>query len=139
MTIEQIIPCSGNWYAIHTTESDTAVYPVAAWALIDNKVTGLIGGADRNLATVPLGEIAYKTRHQLTGEQLALACPVSIDLEPELLAKVIQIIEKQLQQSGATLSPYEKAEVIAVLHHNAQTNRDWQKQIGVCFQEQQSA
>lgn len=139
MTIQQIIPCSGNWYAIHKIADGEEIYPIAAWALINNQVTGLIGVENRNLTTVPLGETAYKTRHQLSGEQLALACPMSIEPEPELLAKVIQAIEVQLEQSGTCLSPHEKAEVIAALHQTAQANMDWQKQLGVCIQGQESS
>jgi len=69
--IQQIIPCNGDWYAIHTTDQGESIYPVAAWALIDNHVTGLIGVTDRNLAFVPLGEIAYKIRHELSEYQAA--------------------------------------------------------------------
>lgn len=131
--IQQIIPCNGDWYAIHTTDRGESIYPVAVWALIDYQVTGLIGVAGRNLTTVPLGgSITYKIRHELSEDQVALIGLTLMELEPELLEKITTKVEEHLERAEMFLSSAKKAEIIATLYKEAQNNNlDWQKQLRV--------
>ncbi len=131
MTVEQIIPCCGKWYAIHTMAQEEAIYPVAAWALIDNKVTGLIAVADRNLSQVPLGEITYKTRQELSADQVFLIESTPAELKTDVLEKVIYFVEKFMNRSESTFSPSEKSEIITLLYRDTFHNPDWRKKLGI--------
>ena len=76
MNITQIASCAGDWYLVHYIsrgeQTFQAIFPVAAWALVDGAVVGLIGveNEEGRLIGPPPGVVGYKQRAELTPEQL---------------------------------------------------------------------
>jgi hypothetical protein len=108
-----------------------AIYPVAAWALIDNKVTGLIAVADRNLSRVPLGEIAYKTRQELSKAQITLIGLGSIGHEPELIQQITDQVDLFLDDQAASITYDQKEQVITLLYAKEMKDKKWREEVGL--------
>jgi hypothetical protein len=71
--VTSIAPCNGDWFLIHhIDDKKQTIWPVAAWGIVNGKVTGLIGvlSDEGHLVGPPPGKKSYKTREELNQGQI---------------------------------------------------------------------